>query len=189
MKRYVISTIAVLIVLAVILAAFGQQERAAGQRRRGGFMGREGRLKAIEAIEAELAKLKKETPFTRPEGGFQNLSEEERAKFREQMMKIFQERQKTLQTIMAHVFRLQGRRQPEGEGVRYVILSTNDLKPIHDSATKEKAKETAQLLERLIARAEGRRGFGGRRPGSGQRPEGGARGSGRSEGGTRRGQE
>ena len=182
MKKFLISAVAVLIILAVVLVAFGQQERGTGQGRRGGFMGSEERLKAIELIEAELAKLKKETPFPRPEGGFQNLSEEERAKFREQMTKIFQERQKKLQTIMAQVFRLQGRRPPEVEGVRYLILSTEDLKPIQEAATKEKAAETSKLIESLIARVEGRRGPGGRGPGSGQRPEGGTR-RGQEEGG------
>ncbi len=151
MKRYLISTVAGLVVLAVVLAAFGQQERP--RQGRGGFMGREDRLKAIKTIEDQLAKLKEETEIPRPEGGFRNLSEDQRAKFREQMMKVFQERQKALDTIVAQVARLQGRRPPEGETVKYLVVSTNALKPIQESAAKEKAKETAQLLEGLIARA------------------------------------
>ena len=174
MKKHLISTITVLVVLALVLVAFGQEE---GSRRgRGGFMGREERLKSIKAIEEQLAKLKEEgqrPAFDRE--SFQNMSEEERTKYREQRMKVSQERQRTLQTIIAQVARIQGRRQPPVEGERFLILSTNDLKPIQASATKEKAKETAQLLERLIARGSGR-AFGGRRPRSGQRPQGGARG-------------
>ncbi len=215
MKRYLIPIVAVVVVLAVVLTAFGQAERGGGrqnlseeqraemrQRReryqnmseeerekfraqmrerfgsgRGGFMGREDQLKAIKAIEAQLAKLKA-TQTTRPTGGFRDLSEEERAKLRERMTKVFQDRRTALQTIIAQVARLQGRRGPAAEGAQYLIISTSDLKPIQVAATKEKAKETAQLLERLIARGSGRRGFGGgRAPGTGQRPQGGARGT------------
>jgi hypothetical protein len=160
MKKYLISTIAVLVVLAVVLVTFGQEEST---RRSRGFMGREERMKAIEAIEAQLAKLKAEPDVPRPEGGFQNMSEEDRAKFREQRM----ERQKVLQAIMAQLAGLQGRRQPAPEGALYLLITTADLKPIQESAVKEKAAETSKLLEELIARGSGR-GFGGRRPGSGQ---------------------
>ena len=134
-----------------------------------GGMRPEDQQKAIKAIEEQLAKLKGQTQVPRPEGGFQNLSEEERTKFREQMMKYFQDRQKALQIIITQVAGLQGRRQPPAEGENFLIISTNDLKPIQEAATKEKAKETAQLLERLIARGSGRRGFGGRPPGAGGR--------------------
>jgi len=209
MKRYLIPIIAVLLVLAVTLVAFGQQERRGGRQNlseeqrakmrerfqnmseeerakfreqmrsrggfgRGGFLSPEDQQKAIKAIEGQLAKLKA-AQITRPEGGFQNLSEDERAKLREKMTKVFQDRQNALQTIIAQVARLQGRRQPAVEGTRYLIINVGDLKPIQAAAVKEKAKETAQLLDRLIARGSGR-GFGGR-PGTGQRPQGGQRGA------------
>ena len=207
MKRYLIPTVAVLLVLVVAWAAFGQAERRGGRQNlseeerakmrerfqnmseeerakfraqrgvsgRGGFMSPEDQQKAIKAIEGELAKLKA-AQYTRPEGGFQNLSEDERAKLRENMTKVRQERQKALQTIIAQVARLQGRRQSAaGGGGQYLIISVGDLKPIQAAAKKEKAEETAQLLERLIARGSGR-GFGGR-TGTGQRPQGGQRGT------------
>jgi hypothetical protein len=136
-------------------------------------MGREDQEKAIKTIEAQLAKLKA-AQITRPQGGFQDLSDDERAKLRERMTKVFQDRRQALQTIIAQVARLQARRQPLAEGARYLIISTSDLKPIQDSAVKEKAKETAQLLQRLIAGGRGRRGPGGR-PGMGPRPQGGQR--------------
>jgi Na+-transporting methylmalonyl-CoA/oxaloacetate decarboxylase gamma subunit len=210
MKRYLIPIIAVLLVLAVAWAAFGQAERRGGRQNlseeqrakmreryqnmseeerekfraemrsragsgRGGFMNREDQEKAIKAIEGQLVKLKA-AQFTRPEGGFQNLSEDERAKFREKMTKVRQERQQALQIIIAQVARLQGRGQPAAGGGQYLIINVGDLKPIQAAAVKEKAKETSQLLDRLIARGSGR-GFGGR-PGTGQRPQGGRQGAG-----------
>jgi len=163
MKKHLISTIAVFVVLAVVLVSFGQEERT----RQGRGMGREERMKAIEAIETQLAKLKAEADIPRPEGGFQNLSEDERAKFREQMTKVSQERQKVLQAIMAQLASIQGRREPAPEGAQYILISTADLKPIQESAVKEKAEETGKLLARLATRGQGR-GFGSRQPGSGQ---------------------
>jgi len=217
MKRYLIPIIVVVMVLAVTLVAFGQQERRGGRQNlseeerakmreryqnmseeekakfraqrlerggfgRGGFMGREDQQKAIKAIEEQVAKLKA-AQFTRPEGGrsFRDLPDDERAKLREKMMKVFRDRQNALQAIIAQVARLQGRRGPAPEGAQYLIISTSDLKPIQAAAKKEKAEETTKLLQRLIARGSGR-GFGGRgpggRPGAGQRPQGGQRGGG-----------
>lgn len=206
MKRYLIPIVAVVVLLAVAWAAFGQAERRGGRQTlsqeerakmrerfenmseeerekfraqmrerfsagRGGFMGREGQLEAIKAIEAQLAKLKA-AQTTRPTGGFRDLPEDERAKLMEKYRKARQDRQNTLQTIIAQVARLQGRRQPAAEAGQYIILNVGDLKPIQAAAVKEKAKETAQLLERLIARGSGRRGRPGDRPGTGQRPQG-----------------
>jgi len=223
MKKYLIPTVAVLMILAVVWTAFGQAQDRAGQRGRmqnmseeerakmrerfqnmseeerarmrqrggsrgGGFMGGQGQDEAIKAIEAQLAKLKA-AQITRPQGGYQDLSEDERAKLRETMMKTFQDRQKALQTIIAQVASLQGRRQPAaGAGAgQFLIINTGDLAPIQAAAKKEKATETTQLLERLIARGSGR-GFGSRGQGAGQRPEGGQRGTRapRQEGGRQR---
>jgi hypothetical protein len=205
MKRCIIAVATVLVVLVVAWTAFAQAEERATQRQsmrqrfenmseaerekfraemrerggfgRGGFVRPEEQQEAIKAIEAELAKLKKGTQIPRPEGGFQDLSEDQRAKLREQMTKVRQEREAALQTIIAQVARLQGRRGPAPEGTQYLIISAAQLKPIQDSAVKEKATETAQLIERLMARGSGRRGPGGRPPGAGQRPEGGQRGT------------
>lgn len=143
------------------------QMRERGGSRRGGFMDIEGQQEAIKVIEEQLAKLKAGMEGLRPEAGksFQDLSEQERAELREKFTKARQERQKALQTITAQVARLQGRGQPAAQGGQYLIINVGDLKPIQDSAVKEKAKETAQLLERLIGRAQGQRGPGGGPPG------------------------
>ena len=173
MKRHLIAMVVVLVVLVVVIATAGQPERSGQGRGRGGFMNREARLEAIKTIEAQLAKLKEEADIARPQGGFQDLSEEERTKLREQMAKVFQDRQKVIDTIVAQVAGLQGLRAPEAEGAKFVIVNTADLKPIQESAVKEKATETAQLLERLMARASGQRRFGG--AGGGQRGQSGER--------------
>lgn len=167
MKKYIISTVAVLMVLAMVLVAFGQEQgtRQGGQGR-GGFMSAEERTKAVDAIEAQLAKLKaggQGASFNRE--SFQNMSEEERTKFREKMTAARQEQQKSIQIILAQLAALQGRREPAAEGAQYLIIATTDLKPIQDSAVKEKATETAKLLEGLATRGSGR-GAGARRPGS-----------------------
>lgn len=196
MKKYAIPIVVVLAVLAVTWSAFAQAQDQAGQReamrerfqnmseeerakfreqmRSGGFRGSrmspEDQEKAIKTIEEQVAKLKAAAQVKMPEGGFQDLSEGERTK----LMTAFRGRREALQAIVAQVAQLQGQRQrqPEGEGVQYLIITTADLKPIQEAATKEKAEETGKLLARLAGRG---RGFGGRRPGSGgQRPQGGA---------------
>jgi hypothetical protein len=104
--------------------------------------------KSIKAIEEQLVKFKA-AQIPRPEGGIQDLSEEERNKLREKRRTAFQQRQNALEAIIAQVARLQGLRQLEGEGARYLIVSTDELKQIQEVATKEKAKETSELLARM----------------------------------------
>jgi len=199
MKRYVIASIVALALLVVAWAAFGQDEERATQResmrqrfqnmseeerekfreqmRARGFSGsrmsREDQEKAIKAIEEQLAKFKVAVQAQRPEGGFQDLPEEERNKLRQS----FTDRRTALAAIVAQVAQLQGRRQPEQEDAQFIIINTADLKPIQEMAEKEKAKETAQLLARLATRGSGGGFFGGGRPGQGERPQGGQRGA------------
>jgi len=189
MKKYVVSIIAVVVVLAMVWVAVGQEQGTRqGQGR--GFMSGEERTKAIEAIEAQLAKLKAGSQgagFNRD--SYQNMSEEERTKLREKMTAVRQEQQKSIQIILAQLAAMQGRREPAAEGAQYLIIATTDLKPIQDSAVKEKATETAKLLEGLATRGSGR-GSGGGRSGSGGRPEGAGGGTrapaGERSGGTTR---
>jgi hypothetical protein len=161
-------------------AKFWEHMRSRFGSGRGGFIRPEEQQKAIKAIEAQLAKLKA-AQTTRPTSGFRDLPEDERAKLIEKMAKVFRDRQNALQTIIAQVARLQGRRGPAPEGAQYLIINVGDLKPIQAAAKKEKAEETTKLLQRLIARGSGRRGSGGRGPGGrppgpGPRPQGGQRG-------------
>lgn len=198
MKKYAIPIVVVLAVLAVTWSAFAQAQDRASQREamrerfqnmseeerakflaqmrargggsRRGRMSREDQLKAIKVIEEQVAKLKAAAQVQMPQGGFQDLSEDERNK----LITAFRGRREAQQAIVVQIALLQGRRQPEGEGTQYMIINTADLKPIQEAATKEKAEETSKLLARLAGRG---RGFGGRRPGSGgQRPQGGQQG-------------
>ena len=141
------------------------RERFGGRGRR---LGREDQLKAIEAVQEQVAKLKKGIQAQSTERrSFQDMSQEERNKMREEFTKAREDRNKAIQAIVTQIARLQGQSEP-AEGEQLIIINTGQLKPIQELAVKEKAKETAQRLERLITR--GRGGFGGRptrpRPGA-----------------------
>jgi hypothetical protein len=184
MKKYAIPAVILLAILALVMVSFGQpqdrqamrerwqnmseEERAAFRERMrergfGARLNREEQQKAVKTIEEQVAKLKAAVQVERPQGGFRDLSEEQRNKLRQS----FTNRRNALQAIITQVAALQGRRQPETEDARFMIINTVDLKPIQEMAEKEKATETSELLARMASRGSGRF-FGGRRPG-GQR--------------------
>jgi len=142
MKKYLISTIAVLVFLVVVLAAFGQGDRPRGGR------SREAQQNAIAAIEAKLAEMKKgmeEQPaFNREQ--FQEMSDEERTKIREQMTKQRQEQAAIVAAIEQQVMILKGGRQLQTEHDE----SMAELRAIHAQAVKEEATETAKSIQALI---------------------------------------
>ena len=148
-----------------------EREKARAQMRqrfggRGRRLGREDQLKAIKVIEKQLAKLKAGIEAMGERRSFRDLSEEERTKLRERFAKSREERDKAIKAIITQIASLQGQRQP-AEGEELIIVNTGELKAIRELAVKEKAKETAQRLERL---GRGRMGFGGRpRTGTGTR--------------------
>jgi len=147
MKRYLISTVAILIVITVALVAFGQDREQWRQRM---AQYRERQNKAIEAIGQQVAKLKAgmEAPMPRTEGGFQDMTEEERANFRERFMKMREERQQALAAIEQHIMVLKGRRQLDREQEESIA----ELQSIQALAASEKAEKTAKRLEELIAK-------------------------------------
>jgi len=162
MKKYLISTVAVLVVLTLALSIYAQPTargnrgagigaRAAGagaRMRRGGFGNTEQIQKAIAAIEAELAKLKKGMEgSTMARGKFQDMSEEERKK----LMEGFRKRGEAVSTATGAIER------------QIMVLKGNQLQVEHQakmaelqviaaSATKEKATATAKLIQDLIAK-------------------------------------
>ncbi len=150
-----------------------EEERA---QMRGRFSGRtrlsrEDQLAAIKAVEEQLAKLKAGLA-AQPQGrtNYRDLSEEERTKLREEFTKTREERNKAFKAIITQIARLQGQREP-AEGEELIIINTAQLKSIQELAVKEKAKETAQRLERLMSRGRGSffggRSTGGRPPATG----------------------
>ncbi len=124
--------------------------RAQMQQRFGGRFGRQEQLKAVEAIEEQVAKLKAaiQSTGTIDRSKWRELSEEERNKLREKIMKARQERQAAIGAIEEQVAKLRGPRRPQVEPQP----SIGELMAIHELAVKEKATQTATRLERLIAR-------------------------------------
>jgi hypothetical protein len=169
-------------------AKFREQMRG----RFGSRLSREDQLKAIAAVQAQLSELKKaiETGSERPTN-FRDLSEEERAKFREQMTASFQARQKALTAIDTELEKLRMGRRSSPE--QRTTANLRRLRALHELAVKEKAAETTKGLEEFIAQQErqlegdtgqrqpgdrGPRESGTRRPGATDRPRTGGRSSG-----------
>jgi peroxiredoxin len=112
-------------------------------------MGREAQLKAIEAIEGQVARLKASVETMGPvnRSQFQELSAEERAKLREKMVTAMRERQNAIRAIEQQIARLGGSRRLGPVSP----VGISELKAIQKLAVKEKATETAKRLERMIA--------------------------------------
>ena len=158
MKKYLISTIAVFVILAVTLSLYAQPGGVGGGERsgtRGGGMGMRGMYflrpqtadPAIASIEAQLKKLK-EVMAAQPEmSGFRDMSEEERTKAMEGMQKRSETIAAAMKTIENQIKILKGNQlQVEHEA------EMEELQAIADSATKEKATGTAKLIQDLIAK-------------------------------------
>jgi hypothetical protein len=126
------------------------RQRAGGRP----FMDREAQLKAIAAIEEQVAKLKAAVQtMSRPDREqYQQLSEGERNKLREKMRQTMRDRQQAIAGIEEQLAALKGPRQMAARQT----ASIGELKSIHELAVKEDAKQTAQRLERLIARYQQR---------------------------------
>src|SRR4030042_6013572 len=98
MKRYLISAVVVLTVLAVTWAVFGQEAERPREAGRGGFRNIEAQQKAIAAIQEQVAKLKAGLDASAMPAGqsLQDLSEEERTKMREKFMKMREDQQQEI---------------------------------------------------------------------------------------------
>ena len=145
MKRNVICIVSVLLVLAFAWVAFGQ----AGGGQRGFGQMREAQNKAIAAIQEQLGKLKammEQTPQGMQGRSFQDMSEEERTKMREEFTKRREEQQKVMAAIQQQVDTLKGGRQLMTEHQQAIA----PLKDLLASAQKENAKDTAAKIQQLI---------------------------------------
>jgi ABC-type multidrug transport system fused ATPase/permease subunit len=141
-KRWSI-VIALVLVLLITWVAFGQaggggQQRFAQQR--------EAQMKAAASLQENAAKLRAmmDASAKAMQGrSFQDMTEEDRTKMREQR----QEQQKLVAAMEQDLARLKGVRQMLTEEDQTVA----PLKDILASAQKENAKETAAKVEKLMA--------------------------------------
>ena len=143
------------------------RQRFAGRTR----MSREDQLKSIAELEAQVAKLKASIdaqPQTR--GNFQDMSEEERTKAREQSTKAREERLAVVAAIRAEVDKLSPPRATAEQ-----IEALRELRAIKELADKEKAVETAKRLEAAIQKQSEQMPMFGGFGGGGQRTRGGQR--------------
>jgi hypothetical protein len=151
MKRYFVTIVSIALVLAVTWVTLGQaegerSERGEGRRRRG--MRREEQLKAIAAIEGELAKIKTGLEsFSGARESWQDLSDEERDELRDKFRKVRGEQQQSVTVIEEQLPKLKGERQLRAEHEE----SIGKLNAIRELAVKEKATETAASIEKMIA--------------------------------------
>ncbi|OHB60382.1 MAG: hypothetical protein A2167_07160 [Planctomycetes bacterium RBG_13_46_10] len=150
MKRYLISAVVVLTVLAVTWAVFGQEAERPREAGRGGFRNIEAQQKAIAAIQEQVAKLKAGLDASAMPAGqsLQDLSEEERTKMREKFMKMREDQQQAIAAIEQQIMILKGRRQLQQEQE----ASIAELQDIQALAKKENAAETAKRIEDIIAK-------------------------------------
>jgi peroxiredoxin len=135
---------------------------------RGRFMSPEEQLKAINAIQEQLDKLKTVVESSSPEDWrrLRDLPEEERQQLRNKLEKESEQRQQALSDIVAQIAKLQGQRLA-AENEEYLIINVDDLRRIQEIADREKAEQTSRDIDRLIRRRQ--RSFEYRMPGD--RPE------------------
>jgi septal ring factor EnvC (AmiA/AmiB activator) len=146
MKRQIIIVLGIVLILSVAWATFAQPQ--------GGGFGRmrEAQTQALAALQEQLGKLKalmEQAPGTQGRS-FQDMSDEERTKMREEFTKRREEQQKIMASMQQEMDRLKGGRQ-------LVTEHTESLAPLKDllaSAQKENAKETAKKIEDMIAQRD-----------------------------------
>lgn len=145
MKKYLIPTV---VVLAVAWIAFGQEQSERAQR---WARYRQAQTEAIDTIQKQAAKLKAASEESAKRmasfRNWQDLSEAERAKLREEWTKRREEWGKMLEEIEQQVAKLKGRRRLTAEHEQAI----NELKEIQELAEKEDAGQTAKHVEELIA--------------------------------------
>jgi len=147
MKRSTIVAVSVLLTMAVTWAAYGQAGGGGGRGRGGfGMMGAQAQ-KVVADLQEQVTKLKAlvDAGAKAMAGGFQDMSEEDRAKMKE--------RSTQQQALMAAI-----QKDVDQLRVRQIAAEYNQsmtaLKDAQASAQKENAKETAQKLGQIIAERE-----------------------------------
>lgn len=151
MKRSTIIAAGVLLSVTVAWAAFGQAQGGGGGRGagggRGGMMGPQ-MQKTVADLQEQVTKLKAlvDAGAKAMEGKtFQDMTDEDRAQMKE--------RSTQQQAIMASIQQDVDRLRMRQVAAEY-NQSMTALKDAQASAEKEKAKETAQMLGKIIAERE-----------------------------------
>lgn len=150
MKKHLILVLAIVTVLVVALAAVAQQRQGAERFRQR----REAQMKALDTIQQNAAKLKTAMEESgramQSRSNYQDLSEDERAKLREEFMKRREEQQKLIAEMEKELMRLKGASQLWRE----YDESLEPLKEILASAQDEKAPKTAARIEQRMAQCQ-----------------------------------
>ena len=119
-----------------------------GRRGRGRWMSAEDQEKVFATIEEQLGKMKAGMEqMPRGREGWRDLSEEERDELREKFRKMRDERQKSLAVITEQIDKLKGPRELRRKHEEVI----GKLDAILKSAQKEKATQTAESIEKMIA--------------------------------------
>lgn len=146
MNKRLVFVIGVLLTGAMTWAAFGQAQGGG----RGGFgRNREAQQKAIAALQEEIGKLK---AMMEQQGqgmrgrSFQDMSDDERAKMREEMNKRMEQRQQIMASIQQQLDTLRG-------GMEIMREHQQAMEPLKDllaSAQSEKATATAAKIQKVM---------------------------------------
>jgi septal ring factor EnvC (AmiA/AmiB activator) len=145
MNKRLVFVVGVLLTGALAWTAFAQPQGGG----RGGFgQMREAQVKAIAALQEQVGKLKammEQQPAAR--GNFQDMTDEERTKMREEMTKRRDEQTAIIAAIQQQVDTLKGARLMMTDHQ----AAMTPLKDLLASAQAEKATATAAKIEKLIA--------------------------------------
>ncbi len=149
MKKQIVLVLAVATILVVALAAVAQQ----GQGMQRFQQRREAQMKALDTLQQNAAKLKTdmEAAAKAMQGrDFQNMSEEERTKMREESAK----RREAQTKLMAEM--TQALNQLKGAGALWQEYdeSVAPLKDLLASAQSEKATATTAKIEQILAQRQ-----------------------------------
>ncbi len=148
MKKRSILTIGVLLAMTVAWTALAQPPAAGG---RGGFgRMREAQQNALTALQEQVAKFKammEQPPQAMQGRNFQDMTDEERTKMREEFTRRREEQQAIMAAMQKQIDTLKGGRQ-------LIVEHQESLAPLKElltSAQSEKATATAAKIEKLIA--------------------------------------
>jgi hypothetical protein len=150
-KRFVLGLTAVA-VLSMALVAFAQPAGGGSQGGGGRGMGMRGgqaQMQALEAIEQAVGKLREAMSqmMGGQRGGFQDMSDEERAQFREQRMQRREQQQQLVTEIEEQIVMLKGGRQIQQEYEEEMA----SLNALQTQAQQENAAKTAEMIGKMIS--------------------------------------